>query len=155
RGCSIGTELGIVSARVGRLLISGLQKSVYGFEQVGAWIEKSVSERLKNIPVDKIVEPDARIAAPATQALIYSMTDEVIREMFANLLASDMNADEKEKVHPAFVEMIKEMTRTDAEILLQMPQGWQEIGYTFSFEVAGINSFKIRKSISNLRRLEV
>jgi hypothetical protein len=84
------------------MLVSGLEKSVYGLEQIGAWIQKRVSERLKDVPPDQIVEPDARIAVPATQALIYSMNDELIREMFASLLAADMNAATKEKGASSF-----------------------------------------------------
>src|SRR6266446_4863463 len=147
----VGKDLGIVTAKVGRMLVSGLEKSVYGLEQIGAWIQKRVSERLKDVPPDQIVEPDARIAVPATQALIYSMNDELIREMFASLLAADMNAATKEKVHPAFVEMIRQMTRPDAEVLkvikarpeveflarlqFYLPQrGFKEVGLGFSFE---------------------
>ena len=62
----LGTELGIVSARVGRLLISGLQKSVYGFEQIGAWIEKSVAQRLtfQNEALTQIADNRLSMVAP-------------------------------------------------------------------------------------------
>ena len=61
--------------------------------------------------------PNPRIAVPALQALTYSLDDELIREMFANLLAADMNAETKKDAHPAFVELIKEMTPADARVL--------------------------------------
>ena len=131
-----------------------------------------MSERLKDVPPDQIVEPDARIAVPATQALIYSMNDELIREMFASLLAADMNAATKEKVHPAFVEMIRQMTRPDAEVLkvikarpeveflarlqFYLPQrGFKEVGLGFSFEISDHDDLKVTRAISNLKRLEI
>ena len=52
------------------------------------------------------------------QALTYSLDEEHIREMFANLLAADMNADTKKGAHPAFVEFIKDMTPIEAKLLL-------------------------------------
>src|ERR1041384_3162628 len=161
----VGKELGAVTVKVARLLISGLEKSVYGIETVGSWIQKTVSERLKDVPEDKIVEPNPRIAIPSTQALVYSMNDETIREMFANLLAADMNAETKGRAHPAFVEMIREMTGTDARVLgvfraagqvefrarLSHGNKWNEISTGFSFEVSGLTLDQIAKAVSNLR----
>jgi Abortive infection alpha len=165
----VGKELGIVTAKVARLLISGLDKSVYGLETVGAWIQEKVSERLRSVPEEKIVEPNPRIAVPATQALIYSMNDELIREMFANLLAADMNVDTKSGAHPAFVEMIREMTNTDARVLEAFRSGpqiefsarfshadrWAEVGVGFSFDITDVRLDQVRTAVSNLRRLEV
>jgi hypothetical protein len=121
----VGRELGVVTAKVSRMLISGLSGTVYGLEQVGDWIKAQVSERLRDVPDDKIIEPNPRIAVPATQSLLYSMGDELIREMFANLLAADMNADTKGQTHPAFVEMIREMTTADAKVLTVIRRGAQ------------------------------
>ncbi len=165
----VGKELGVVVAKVSRMLISGLSGSVYGLEQVGGWIKEQVSQRLKDIPEDKIVEPNPRIAVPATQALLYSMNDELIREMFANLLAADMNADKKGQTHPAFVEMIREMTGPDAKMLsvlrlnaqiqfrirLKSGNQWQELGHDYSFAIDGLQLQQMQKTESNLRRLEI
>jgi hypothetical protein len=60
---------------------------------------------------------------PALQALTYSLVEEAIREMFANLMAADMNSDRKGDVHPAFVELIKEMTPLEAQILRTLKDG--------------------------------
>lgn len=45
------------------------------------------------------------------------MDSEELRNMYANLLAKAMNVDEKDKVHPAFVELIKQMAPREALIL--------------------------------------
>ena len=52
-----------------------------------------VTRRLVGIAEGKIVPPNPRIAVPAMQALVYSVGEEHIRDMFANLLAADMNID--------------------------------------------------------------
>lgn len=165
----VGKELGVVTAKVGNMLIKGLAASVYGLEQIGDWIKTEVSERLKDVPEDQIVEPNPRIAIPATQSLLYSMGDETIRDMFANLLAADMNAKTKGVTHPAFVEMIKEMTSADATALSVLWKGaqiefrarvmsgnqWRELGYSYSFDIEGVDATQVRRTLSNLRRLEV
>ena len=42
------------------------------------------------------------------------MNSEELRNLFANLLAKSMNIDFKESVHPSFVDIIKQLSPTDA-----------------------------------------
>jgi hypothetical protein len=163
----LGQRAGQITNRVGALLIRALEPLVYGLEKSADWIEKAVSERLKDVPQDKIVPPNPRIAVPALQALTYSLSDELIREMFANLLAADMNADTKKDAHPAFVELVKEMTPEDARILKLVQQSprcaftvrvgsssrFLTIGTEYSFQVDGLNDGDIGRSLNNLARL--
>lgn len=79
--------------------------------------EKMLEIKLKNIDESKIVAPETYVAVPALQAISYSMDSKELRNMYANLLAKAMNIDEKEKVHPVFVELIKQMTPKEAIIL--------------------------------------
>jgi hypothetical protein len=163
----LGKKAGEITNRVGVLLLKALEPLVYGLEKSGDWIEKAVSDRLKDVPKEKIEPPNPRIAVPAMQALTYSMDDKLIREMFANLLAADMNTDTKHDAHPAFVEIIKEMTPTDAKVLRIVRTSTQisfvvRIGtevafYTiathYSFEIEGASLDEIGKSLNNLERL--
>jgi hypothetical protein len=113
----VGKEAGVVAVKVGRLLLGMVDGTVYGIEQVGTWLRDAVTKRLAVVSVKRITKPNPRIAVPAVQALVYSMHDEVVREMYANLLAADMNQDMKASAHPAFVDLIKEMTSREAKIL--------------------------------------
>jgi hypothetical protein len=165
----LGKKAGALTVRVGDLLIRAMASLVYGMEKSADWIENAVSERLKDIPEEKIVAPTPRIAVPTLQALTYSLQDESIREMFANLLAADMNADTKERVHPAFVEMIREMTPGDARTLkvlskqnqvefrvrVRSGSQFQEVGHDFTFSIDGLNEYALKKILSNLKRLEL
>jgi len=163
----LGKRAGKLTAYVGDKLLGMLEWSVFGIERVAEWVHVAVSERLKNLPEEKLAEPNPRIAVPAVQALTYSMGEEHIREMFANLLAADMNSDLKESAHPAFVEIIKEMTPVDARLLdrlrkspevefkvrIGMPRKWNELGIEYSFQIEGMAVPQIAASISNLERL--
>jgi hypothetical protein len=163
-----GQEAGQLTNRVGLLLIRALAPLVYGLEKSADWIEKAVTERLKDVPKDKVVLPNPRIAVPALQALTYSLDDELIREMFANLLAADMNDDRKKDAHPAFVELIKEMTPTDARVLKLVRDKPAQCSFTvrigsasrffgrethYSFSIEGLSDNEIGTSLNNLERL--
>ena len=163
----LGKKAGQLTSRVGILLIRALEPLVYGLEKSADWIEKTVTERLKDIPPENIVPPSPRIAVPTLQALTYSLDDEPIREMFANLLAADMNAETKKEAHPAFVELIKEMTPADAWVLKicrDSPQctfivrmgsaiRFHTLGTHYSFAVEGLSNDDIGTSLNNLERL--
>lgn len=79
--------------------------------------EKLLAIKLQNIGVEKIITPDAYVAVPAIQALSYCIDSEELRELYASLLATSMNEDEKWKVHPSFVEVIKQLSPDEAKLL--------------------------------------
>lgn len=79
--------------------------------------EKLLEEKLKHIPEDKIVEPEPYVVVPAIQQLSYSLDSEELRELYANLLASSINADTKKNVHPSFAEIIKQLSPLDARVV--------------------------------------
>lgn len=78
--------------------------------------EKLLAKKLEHVGEEKIVTPEAYVAVPAIQAISYSMDSEELRNLYANLLAKAMNSDTKDQVHPAFVEIIKQMSPLDAQI---------------------------------------
>ena len=168
----LGKRAGQLTSRLGIVLIRTLEPFVYGWEKAADYVEKVLPELLKDIPPEKIVPPNPRIAVPAMQALTYSLDDELIRKMFLNLLAADMNADHKKDAHPAFVEVIKEMTPADARVLLACRNGQCSFtvrigsensigsesrfltqGTHYSFEVEKLSPDDISISLNNLERL--
>ncbi len=85
----------------------------YNYEQT----RQLLAEKLKNVEEEKIIEPEAYVAVPALQQLSYSYDSKDLREMYANLLASSMNLEKKKFVHPAFVDIIKQLTPDEAKLL--------------------------------------
>lgn len=78
--------------------------------------EKLIAQRLMDIPPEKIITPEAYVAVPAIQSISYSMDSEELRNLYANLLAKSMNIDTKDRVHPSFVEIIKQLSPIDANV---------------------------------------
>ena len=78
-----------------------------------------VKEKLSSVPEENIVPPTPRIAVPTLQNA--SITEEVdIRELYANLLANSMNKVVKDGIHPAYVEIIKQLSPDEAKLLCYM-----------------------------------
>lgn len=79
--------------------------------------QEDLSRVTKNIPPENIVEPKASIAGPALQGLAFSHEEPDLKEMYLNLIASSMNQKVSDDVHPAFVEVIKQLSSSDAKLL--------------------------------------
>jgi hypothetical protein len=83
----------------------------------------AIDKKFAEIPDDKInPEPDISIIGPALEASKYYINREDAREMFATLIAAELNIEEKDKVHHAFVDIIKQMSSNDAKLLKVIPQ---------------------------------
>lgn len=79
--------------------------------------QNDLSEKAKDIPEEKIVEPKASIAGPTLQGLAFTHEENNLKEMYLSLLATAMNSDSEQDAHPAFVEIIKQLNSEEAGIL--------------------------------------
>lgn len=75
---------------------------------------------IEKIPVEKRVEPEESIVGPALEALKYRLDKEQVRTMFAKLIANSINEDEKNTIHPAFIEVLKNLSANDAKAITDM-----------------------------------
>ena len=82
--------------------------------------QKLLEQKLENVAPESIVTPEAYVAVPAFQAIAYCMSNEELYDLFANLLAKSMVSGWKEKVHPSFVEIIKQLSPNDALVLREI-----------------------------------
>lgn len=113
----LGKEAGVLVVRTVRLALNLAGGVVWGLERVSDFVKQEVSRRLKDVPENELRDPSPRVLLPAMQALVYTGNEEEIRDLFASLIASDMKADTKDSVHPSFVEIIKQMTPDEANLL--------------------------------------
>lgn len=79
---------------------------------------KDIDNELSKIPPENInPEPDISLIGPALEASKYYVTKEKARQMFAKLIAAEMDVTKSDQVHHAFVEIIKQMNPLDAKVL--------------------------------------
>jgi len=121
-------ETGKLIAKIPRAINAVLlpfERWILGREHEEKKINKLLEMKLEAIDPNKIVSPEPYIAIPTIQALSYCMDNDELRELFASLLANSMNRDCMYKVHPSFVEIVKQLSPFDA-IMIKKGQYLQE-----------------------------
>jgi hypothetical protein len=78
---------------------------------------KKVEMKTQEIPEEFLIEPQMHIVGPAIEASKFYIDSEELRQMFANLIASSIDSRKIEQTHPSFVEIIKQLSPLDAQVL--------------------------------------
>ncbi|AIN74099.1 DUF4393 domain-containing protein [Flavobacterium psychrophilum] len=112
----IGQSLETVTKTV-NIALAPIKALVWGYEKIEEFITNRVAEKLKNIPEENITTPPTEIAGPAVEALRFSGNDINLRELYANLLASSMDINTQDLIHPGYVEIIKNLSSDEALLL--------------------------------------
>jgi hypothetical protein len=112
----IGKGLETVAKSI-HIALAPIAALVWGYDQIRDFVTTRVAEKLKGVPQDRIKTPSATVAGPALEALRYTGHDANLRELYANLLATSMDAETAGSAHPAFVDMIKNMAPDEAKIM--------------------------------------
>lgn len=112
----IGEILGFLPRTI-KLALSSWEKWLINGEESLRLTAESIKEKVKLIPEEKLVEPEPYVAIPAIQQISYCQDSKELRDLYANLLISSMNADKKWQVHPSFVDIIKQLSPDEAKYL--------------------------------------
>lgn len=116
----IGEILGFLP-RTLKLTLSGWEKWLINGEESLKLTAEAIQAKIKNVPEDKLVEPEPYVAIPAIQQISYCQNSDELRDLYSNLLVASMNAETKWEVHPAFVDIIKQLTPDEAKYLKSLP----------------------------------
>lgn len=111
-----GELIGLVPRAI-KAALSPLEKWILNREYNIEETKKLLEKKLESIDPNLIEEPEPHIAVPAMQYISYCMDNDVLRDMYANLLANSMNKVVKNGVHPGFVEIIKQLSPDEAKIM--------------------------------------
>jgi len=79
--------------------------------------QSDLAERASSIPPEYIIEPKASIAGPTLQGLAFTHQEPSLKEMFLSLLATSMDGRVADEAHPAFVEVIKQLNSSEADLI--------------------------------------
>ncbi|MBC1893130.1 DUF4393 domain-containing protein [Listeria booriae] len=82
--------------------------------------KESIAQEIVKIREDDIQEPHLSVVGPALEASKYYIEEDVLRNMFAKLIASAMDSSKNALTHPAFVEVIKQLSPFDALFIRNM-----------------------------------
>jgi hypothetical protein len=90
---------GKVVGRTVQVLFAPIRAFLWGFEKIEQVVNEGLERRLAKIPDEKITTPAPEIVVPILQALMYSGENEILREMYLNLLATSVNMDREKCAH--------------------------------------------------------
>lgn len=116
----VAKQLGKTLETVGKAInmaLSPISGLVWGFENIQVFLSTKLVDRLKDVPPEDIITPKPNVAGPAIEALRYTGHEETLSDMYANLLAASMDKNTANGAHPAFVEIIKQLTPDEAKIV--------------------------------------
>lgn len=112
----VGKALTLIGRAINVALLP-LKGTVWGFERIEKHLKDALEKKLAEVPPGRVIAPPANIAVPAIEAMRYLGNDEILSDMFANLLASAMDGTNVSQPHPAFVEIIKQLHPKEAVFL--------------------------------------
>lgn len=135
-------------------------------------LKKQLLTEVSKIEEPNIQEPPLQILGPTLESSKYYIEEEEMRNMFAKLLASSMDRSKNDIIHNSFVEIIKQLSPLDAQLIkhlsfggnvmlplskiiknTQDKSGHHEIIPIFFFTDKYDNIDKNAASLSNLERL--
>jgi hypothetical protein len=79
--------------------------------------EKDLKQKADKISTNNLIEPKASIAGPALQGLSFAHEEPLLRDLFLELLAGSMDKEREHFVHPAFVEILKQIESEEARLI--------------------------------------
>lgn len=119
-----GGELGKAALTITKAVNNALMPLAavnFAFEKAKVYFstrfQNDIHKKLEGVPQEDLSEPKASIAGPALQGLAFSYDEDALREMYLNLLTSAMNKKTSASVHPAFVEIIKQLSAEEVFLL--------------------------------------
>jgi hypothetical protein len=93
----------------------------YAFDKARKYFQEKfpqdIANKTSSIPADQVAEPKGSIAGPALQGLAFTHEEPNLKEMYLSLLATAMDRRIATEAHPAFVEVIKQLTSEEARLL--------------------------------------
>lgn len=76
-----------------------------------------LQNKAQSIPEENLISPRVNILGPTIEGLKYNLDEEHIKEMFTNILVSDMDNRKQNKVLPSYIEIVKQLSKEDAKTL--------------------------------------
>lgn len=116
-------EAGDVVRRVVRLALAPLRGTLWTAERAEELLAQRVDAWLsrRGVPEEQIQTPAPQVQAGVVLGVMLTGADSTLAELFAALLASSMDKRAARTAHPAFADVIRQMTGEDARVFASLP----------------------------------
>jgi hypothetical protein len=119
-----GAELGKAAHTIAKTInvaLLPLAAVNFGYEKAREYFEtrfsRDMEEKLSRVAEDQIISPKPSVVGYALQGLAFAHDETTLREMYLHLLASAMDSRSASTVHPAFAEVIRQLSPEEAPVL--------------------------------------
>lgn len=112
----VGKALSTVAKAI-NVALAPVGALVWGYDRICEYLSARLANKLASTPGADIQTPPPTIAGPALEALRFTGDEEMLRDLYATLLATAMDRTTTGLAHPAFVEIIKQMSPDEARIV--------------------------------------
>lgn len=103
---------------VGLLPIAAIN---FGYEKARSYFEKRFSADVEaaagSIPPENLQKPASSVIGPALQGLAFTHEEDNLKDMYLRLIATAMDSRHAMNAHPAFAEIIRQLSGFEAGIL--------------------------------------
>src|SRR5579862_1693256 len=79
-------------------------------------LDDNLKKRFEKEPPENIVEPPPHVAGPLLLSYPFVEQQDELRRLFVELLAKSMLVDSRQLVHPAYVEILKQLSPDEARL---------------------------------------
>jgi len=93
-----------------RLFTAPLQLAAAAQDRFSVWLE----DVRKRVPTERQVEAPPEVAGPVLMNLRFIGDDNILKELYLNLLARAIDTERKEEAHPGFIKLIEQMSPSEA-----------------------------------------
>ncbi|MES5044543.1 Abi-alpha family protein [Rhizobium nepotum] len=112
-------QLGNITADIAKtilLVLAPLQLTGALQDRFRAFLDRSV----RNVPEERRLPPPPQILGPVLEGIRYEPSDSSITEMFSVLLSTSIDKNKVSEAHPAFPQIIKQLSSDEAHLLKSM-----------------------------------
>ncbi len=79
-------------------------------------------KKANKIPKESLTLPRVNIFGPTLEGLKYNLDEQYIKDMFTNILISDMDSTKQSKVLPAYIDIVRQLSKDDAIFLKSLKE---------------------------------
>jgi hypothetical protein len=82
--------------------------------------EADVARKMQDVPDENVTTPRLSVAGPVLQGLSYVVEERQLKEMYLELLARASDTRTQGEAHPAFAEIIRQLSSDEAKVLAEV-----------------------------------
>jgi len=97
-------------------------------------IDATTKRAIDMVPAERQIESPPQIAGPVFEKMRFLPADDLLNQMFEELLARSIDRDRVNEAHPAFVHIISQLSRDEAIILFLLKDRAFEITDLMDFD---------------------